>query len=195
MDCSKVGNVIAKLRKDKKLKQREVAELMNLSDKTISKWERGLGCPDVSLLKQLSNILGTNIETILDGKISESKTKNDNMKNLKFYFCPKCSNVITSFDDMSVFCCGKKLECKTPIKADDNQKLKVTLCDNEYMIESDCPMTKENYIPFVAYMTVDKLTLVKLYPEWSLSFNIFNYGSGKLIWSDNKGNMFYQLIK
>ena len=50
MDLSKVGKLISTLRKEKDMTQKQVADLMNISDKAISKWERGLGCPDVSLL-------------------------------------------------------------------------------------------------------------------------------------------------
>ena len=61
MDLSKVGKLISTLRKEKDMTQKQVADLMNISDKAISKWERGLGCPDVSLLPELSQILGVNI--------------------------------------------------------------------------------------------------------------------------------------
>ena len=54
MDLSKVGKLIYTLRKEKDMTQKQVADLMHISDKAISKWERGLGCPDVSLLPELS---------------------------------------------------------------------------------------------------------------------------------------------
>ena len=56
MDGQKIGVLIYDLRKEKNMTQKQVAELMNISDKTISKWERGLGCPDISLLPELSQI-------------------------------------------------------------------------------------------------------------------------------------------
>ena len=52
---------------------------MNISDKTISKWERGLGCPDISLLPELSQILGVSVDQILTGELN----LNDNKK---FFF-------------------------------------------------------------------------------------------------------------
>ncbi|MDD4378167.1 MAG: helix-turn-helix transcriptional regulator, partial [Eubacteriales bacterium] len=69
MDCKKVGILIHGLRKEKNLTQKQLADAMNISDKTISKWERGLGCPDVSLLHELSNVLNVNIEKILLGDL------------------------------------------------------------------------------------------------------------------------------
>ena len=65
MDCKKIGSLIYELRKDKNMTQKQIADLMNISDKTISKWERGLGCPDISLLPELSQILGVSIDQIL----------------------------------------------------------------------------------------------------------------------------------
>ena len=62
MDCKKIGSLIYELRKDKNMTQKQIADLMNISDKTISKWERGLGCPDISLLPELSQILGVSID-------------------------------------------------------------------------------------------------------------------------------------
>ena len=52
MDCSKVGKLIFELRKEKNMTQKELADAMNLSDRTISKWERGIGRPDISLLSE-----------------------------------------------------------------------------------------------------------------------------------------------
>ena len=53
MDCMKVGKLILQLRTEKGLTQKQVADQLNISNKTISKWECGLGCPDVSLWEEL----------------------------------------------------------------------------------------------------------------------------------------------
>ena len=54
MDCEKIGKLIRSLRRERGLTQLGLAEQMHISDKAVSKWERGLGCPDVSLLPELS---------------------------------------------------------------------------------------------------------------------------------------------
>ena len=77
MDCSKVGKLIFNLRKEKNMTQKELADAMNLSDRTISKWGRGIGCPDISLLHDLSNILGVNIDKILSGDLDQSDDRSD----------------------------------------------------------------------------------------------------------------------
>ncbi len=68
--------------------QKQLADAMNLSDRTISKWERGLGCPDISLLIQLSELLNVNIKEILSGDLISNEFVGGNMKNTKYYVCP-----------------------------------------------------------------------------------------------------------
>ena len=67
MDSYKTGKFIAEKRKEKGLTQRALAEKIGVTDKAISKWERGLSCPDISLLLPLSDALGTNVTEILNG--------------------------------------------------------------------------------------------------------------------------------
>ena len=82
---------------------------MNLSDRTISKWERGLGCPDVSLLRELYHVLGVNVEKILLGDLEPNSADGENMKRVKFYVCPTCGNVLTATGEAEVSCCGYRL--------------------------------------------------------------------------------------
>ena len=115
MDCSKVGNLIYTLRTEKGMTQKALANAMNISDRTISKWERGAGCPDVSLLRELSDILGVNIEKILLGDLEPNKKDGGNMKRIKFYVCPVCGNVISSTGMAEISCCGRKLDRKSVV--------------------------------------------------------------------------------
>ena len=58
MDQEKIGIFIAQCRKDKNMTQKDLAECLGVSDRAISKWERGLNLPDASLYKPLCEILG-----------------------------------------------------------------------------------------------------------------------------------------
>lgn len=62
------GEFLTALRKEKKLTQRQLAEQLLLSDKAVSKWERGLSFPDISLLMPLSEILDVTTTELLSGK-------------------------------------------------------------------------------------------------------------------------------
>jgi len=68
MDVKKVGEFIKQKRKEKKLTQKELAQKLSITDRAISKWERGICCPDISLLKDLSSILGTSVNELLSGE-------------------------------------------------------------------------------------------------------------------------------
>lgn len=167
MDYEKVGNLILQLRKEKNMTQKQVADLLNISDKTISKWERGLGCPDVSLLSELSKIFDINIEKILLGDLEPNDMDGGNMKRIKFYVCPNCGNIITSTGEGEMSCCGRKLKALTPSIIDDNHEISVEEVENDYYVTINHEMSKEYYISFVAYVTYDRVLLIKLYPEQS----------------------------
>ncbi len=92
MNQQKLGELIYDLRKEKNMTQKQVADLMNISDKTISKWERGLGYPDVSLLPELANLFGVSVDNLLSGEIKINQQLGGNMRKLKFYECPQCGN-------------------------------------------------------------------------------------------------------
>ncbi|MCH3957754.1 MAG: helix-turn-helix domain-containing protein [Olsenella sp.] len=69
MDAEKVGATISVLRKRKDMTQRELADQLRVTDKAVSRWERGLGVPDQSLLSKLAEVLETDIEVILEGEL------------------------------------------------------------------------------------------------------------------------------
>ncbi|MDF2502183.1 MAG: transcriptional regulator, family [Anaerosporomusa subterranea] len=194
MDCDKIGNLIYNLRKEKAMTQKQLADLMNISDKAISKWERGLGCPDVSLLPELSQILGVNIEEILSGKIELNETIGGNMKKLNFYVCPQCNNLMTATGDAHISCCGKRLEALVAAKAEDNHLLNIEPVENELYVASTHEMKKDHYISFVAYVTGDRVLIVKQYPEWNMQFRFHKLGHGKLYFHCTNHGLFYQLI-
>lgn len=73
MDSTKVGSSIALLRKKYGMTQLDLAEKLQVTDKAVSRWERGLGTPDTSLLVKLSIILDVDVETLLEGNVSNDE--------------------------------------------------------------------------------------------------------------------------
>jgi len=165
MNQYKTGELIRKLRMEKGLTQQQLADVIHVSDKAVSKWERGLGLPDVSLLKDLSKFLGVSAEILLSGEMAPSSTKGGNMKRIKFYVCPECGNIISATAAAEVSCCGRRLEPLEAHQPDDAHKLDFEEMDNELYITFDHPMTKDHYLNFVAWAGYDRVTLVHLYPE------------------------------
>ncbi|MBO4461178.1 MAG: helix-turn-helix transcriptional regulator [Clostridiales bacterium] len=68
MDKEKTGQLITELRKEKGLTQKQLADALNVTDKAVSKWERGLSFPDISMLEPISELLGVSIMEILAGE-------------------------------------------------------------------------------------------------------------------------------
>lgn len=94
MDQVKIGKLIARLRKNKGLTQRELGEMVGVGFRAVSKWENGLTCPDISIINELSEILGISADELLKGEVSKSlhteqpeQKKKLNLKNL-FYIIP-----------------------------------------------------------------------------------------------------------
>lgn len=67
MDNIKTGNLIRELRKEKGITQKDLADQLHITDRAVSKWERGLCAPDIALLEPLSQILGVKITDIISG--------------------------------------------------------------------------------------------------------------------------------
>lgn len=190
MDCNKVGKLILGLRMEKGLTQKQLADEMNISDKAISKWERGLGCPDVSLLHRLSEVLNVNIEKILLGDLNPNNADGGNMKRIKFYVCSTCGNIITSTGETDVSCCGRKLTALEAKLSDEKHKLKVTTIEDDFYITFSHEMTKEHYLNFVAYVAWDKILFVKLYPEQGGEVRFPKFSGGKLYFGCNQHGLY-----
>ena len=83
MDQITTGKFIAERRKARGLTQRELADLLNISDKTVSKWERGGGLPEVSLMLPLCKELDISVNELLSGKkLSDSEYKQNAEDNI-----------------------------------------------------------------------------------------------------------------
>ena len=93
MDNIKTGKLIAKLRKKKGLTQQQLADKLNFSNKTISKWESGSGSPDISNLLVLAEALDVSVDELLKGELNKLEsaivTKNINDDSLQKELTPK----------------------------------------------------------------------------------------------------------
>ena len=78
MENNKVGNFIAEMRKKKNLTQQQLGDKLYVTDKAVSKWERGKSLPDITLLSKLAEIFEVEVEDILSGEINKNK-KNINI--------------------------------------------------------------------------------------------------------------------
>ena len=81
MDLIKIGKFISTKRKEKNLTQEELAEKLNITDRAVSKWERGLSLPDADKMLDLCNILDINVNELLIGEenMKDEKKKTDEL--------------------------------------------------------------------------------------------------------------------
>ena len=194
MNCSKIADIIKTFRKEKNMTQKQLAEKLMVSDKAVSKWERGYGLPDISLLTDLSHILGIDINVLLKGNIDENEQSGGNMKKTRFYMCKTCGNIITTEKEANISCCGKIVNYIEPKKAEENEKLSIEKIENDYYITSTHPMEKGHYISFVAFLNGDTMIMKKLYPQWDMQVRIQNIGHGILVWGCTEHGLFYQIV-
>ncbi|WMC91436.1 helix-turn-helix domain-containing protein [Kineothrix sp. MB12-C1] len=180
MDCVKIGRLIARLRKERNLTQKDIAEELGIQNKTVSKWECGLGCPDISLWPELSAILGVDMEQMMEGEITSNKPDSGNIDKVRFYVCPSCGNILVSTGSASISCCGRKLEYILPEEISIEPRITIEEIDTDYFITFDHPMNKEHYLSFVACVKSDRVFLNRLYPEQSPTCRIPISAGGKL---------------
>lgn len=76
MNNEKIGQFISELRKSKQMTQKDLADKLNITDKAVSKWERGLSCPDISLLSSIADILGVTTSELLNGRKGSHSSEN-----------------------------------------------------------------------------------------------------------------------
>ena len=166
MNAEKTGSLIRSLRIKKGLTQKELAHMICVTDKAVCKWEKGRGCPNITLISQLSKVLEVDIQSILQGYLDKNKKIGENMNHLKFYKCPTCGNLVTSIKSVELSCCGNKL---SPVSAQTRSEPEYQPVsqefDGQYSIKFNHPMTKSDYISQVIVVRYDQIMTVNLYAE------------------------------
>ena len=180
MDCVRIGALLASLRREKGMTQRAVASLLGVSDKAVSKWKCGMGCPDLSLLTDLSRIFGVNIGDILSGELPSNEKVGGNMKKVEFYRCAGCGNLITATGGAEISCCGRRLERMMPATPQEEHLISAEMVEDEWFVTVRHPMAKRHYITALALVTADRLLLTKLYPEQEAQARFKRCGKGTI---------------
>ena len=182
MNTYVTSTTVKQLREARGFTQVELAEQIGVSSKTISKWETAKGLPDISLLQPLARALGISVIELMSGEHIANKNISANMLRSKFYVCPVCGNVIHSTGNSLISCCGITLPPLEAEEADDDHAIIVENVEDEHFITIHHPMTKDHYISFAAFVTSDRIQLVKFYPEGNAETRLQLRGGGILYW-------------
>ena len=194
MNSYVTGTTIRQLREKKNLTQAELAEKIGVSSKTISKWETGKGLPDISLLQPLAQALGISVIELMNGEHITNQNISANMLRCKFYVCPLCGNVIHSMGNAVVSCCGITLPALEAEEAEADHLLTVDNVEDEQFLTVHHPMTKAHFISFAAFVTSDRIQLVKFYPEGNAQTRMQLRGRGYLYYYCNRHGLFRKKI-
>ena len=189
MNTYVTGSTIRQLREAKRLTQAELAAQLSVSAKTISKWETAKGLPDISLLEPLAAALGVSVLELMQGEPVINRNRAANLLRSKLYVCPVCGNVLHSTGQAVVSCCGialPALDIADAEDADEHHQLTLERVEDELFVTLHHPMEKDHFISFIAYLTGDKLQLVKLYPEGEASCRFPIRGAGVLYFYCNR---------
>ena len=190
MNTYVTGNTIRQLRESRGLTQAELAERIGVSSKTISKWETAKGLPDITLLQPLAQALGISVIELMNGQQIMNKNISANMLRCKFYVCPICGNIIHSTGETVVSCCGVTLPALEAEETDEEHAITMEKVEDEQFITVAHPMTKEHFISFLAYVTSDRIQIVKLYPEGNAETRFQLRGMGYLYHYCNRHGLF-----
>jgi Predicted transcriptional regulators len=159
------GAVIKELREKNKMTQLQLAEILGVSDKTVSKWETGKGYPDITLLEPIAEAFRVSLTELISGNQVFNANVSANMMRSKFYICPICGNVIHTMGEAVIHCHGVQLTPAVAEMTDEEHMIFIEKVEDEYYVRIDHEMTKTHYISFVAATSSDRCEMVKLYPE------------------------------
>ena len=194
MNTYVTGSTIKQLREKRNLTQAELAERIGVSSKTISKWETAKGLPDISLLQPLAQALGISVIELMNGEHIINRNVSANMLRCKFHICPICGNVIHSLGNAVVSCCGITLPALEAEETDDDHAITIENVEDEHFVTVHHPMTKAHYISFIAFVTSDRIQMVKLYPEGNAETRLQLRGKGHLYYYCNQHGLFKKKV-
>lgn len=194
MDNYVTGSTIKFLRERKGLTQAQLARRLDVSPKTVSKWETAKGLPDISLLDPLAAALDVSVTELISGNTVINRNISANMLRTSFYVCPVCGNIIHAVGQAVISCCGVTLPPMEAEEMDEAHSITVEPVEDEHVVVADHDMTKSHSISFLAYVTTDRIQLVKLYPEGEAQCRLQLRGRGWLYLYCNRHGLMKQRI-
>lgn len=184
------GAVIKRLREEKNMTHLQLAERLSVSAKTVSKWETAKGYPDITLLESIANALSVSISELLSGNTMTNSNVSANMLRSHFYVCPVCGNIIHSMGETVIQCHGLQLQPEEAEETDENHKIFTEQVEDEYYVQVEHDMSKQHYISFIAAVSVDKMQMVKLYPQGNAEARFKMNGVKKIYFYCNRSGLF-----
>lgn len=185
------GTVIKELREKSNMTQLQLAGILGVSDKTVSKWETAKGYPDITLLEPIADAFSISVTELISGNTVYNSNVSANVLKSKFYVCPICGNVINSMGEAVIHCHGVLMTSEQPEETDENHKIFIEKVEDEYYVRIEHDMSKNHYISFIAAQSTDRLQMVKLYPEGNPETRFKIGGVKRILFYCNRDGLFY----
>lgn len=170
--------------------QLQLADCLAVSAKTVSKWETAKGYPDITLLEPLADALRVSVTELISGNTVTNSNVSANMLRSHFYVCPVCGNIIHSMGETVIQCHGLQLQPEESEETDENHKIFIEQVEDEYYVQIEHDMSKQHYISFIAAVSVDKIQMVKLYPQGNAEARFKMNGVKKIYFYCNRSGLF-----
>ncbi len=184
------GAAVKELREKNRMTQRELAEKLGVSDKSVSKWETAKGFPDITLLEPIAKAFRISVTELISGNTIHNENVSANMLLSKFYVCPVCGNVIHSIGEAAIHCHGIQLMPLESEPTDERHMIFIERVCDEYFVRIDHSMSKEHYISFVATVSYDEIQMIKLYPEGNAEARFKIQGVRRIFFYCNRDGLF-----
>ena len=194
MDSYITGATIKSLREKKGITQAQLADLIGISSKAVSKWETAKGLPDITLIEPLAKALSVSVMELISGDMVINKNISSNILRSKFYVCPICNNIMRTVGDAVISCCGINLPPLEAEETDDHHQITIEKVEDEHFVTVNHDMTKEHFISFIAFLTCDRVQFVKFYPEGNAETRLNFRGGGYLYIYCNKHGLIKKKI-
>lgn len=194
MDSYITGATIKSLREKKGITQAQLADLIGISSKAVSKWETAKGLPDITLIEPLAKALSVSVMELISGDMVINKNISSNILRSKFYVCPICNNIMRTVGDAIISCCGINLPPLEAEETDDHHQITIEKVEDEHFVTVNHDMTKEHFISFIAFLTCDRVQFVKFYPEGNAETRLNFRGGGYLYIYCNKHGLMKKKI-
>ena len=159
MDSYITGSTIKSLREKKGITQAQLADMLGVGSKAVSKRETAKGLPDITLIEPLAKALSVSVMELISGDTIVNKNTSSNILRSKFYVCPICNNIISAVGDAVISCCGIALPPLEAEELDEEHRTTIEKVEDEHFVTVYHPMTKGHFISFVAYVTTDRVSL------------------------------------
>lgn len=152
---------------------------------------RGIIIP-AEVLKRLGLEEKNVVSLTVDGDtlIARGRNVSPNMLKTQFYVCPVCGNVIHCVGDAAVACHGINLRPLEPQLMDDENVVSIEKVEDEAFLSVQHPMTKKDYIAFVAAVSADKVQLIRLFPEGNAETRFNPIGVKALYYYSTKDGLY-----